>query len=89
MDLYRKDNLQSDRGLINNKIEFGSTQINSIFFKAGSKSLDLFKTGRVLVLLSYQVVPNELIAMAQRYKEFQIRKEIGKDIQRPQSKTSK
>ncbi|XP_065537494.1 probable ATP-dependent RNA helicase DDX43 [Lathamus discolor] len=35
-----------------------------------------------------QVVPNELIAMAQRYKEFQIRKEIGKDIQRPQSKPS-
>ncbi|KAM9563191.1 putative ATP-dependent RNA helicase DDX43 [Guaruba guarouba] len=36
-----------------------------------------------------QVVPNELIAMAQRYKEFQIRKEIGKDVRRPQSKPSR
>ncbi|XP_061214507.1 probable ATP-dependent RNA helicase DDX43 [Neopsephotus bourkii] len=36
-----------------------------------------------------QVVPNELIAMAQRYKEFQIRKEIGKDIRRPQGRRSR
>ncbi|KFP14901.1 putative ATP-dependent RNA helicase DDX43, partial [Egretta garzetta] len=33
-----------------------------------------------------QVVPNELIAMAERYKQFQIRKEVDKDIQRPQRK---
>ncbi|KFW08693.1 putative ATP-dependent RNA helicase DDX43, partial [Fulmarus glacialis] len=33
-----------------------------------------------------QVVPNELIAMAERYKQFQIRKEIEKDIRRPQRK---
>ncbi|KAM6138220.1 LOW QUALITY PROTEIN: putative ATP-dependent RNA helicase DDX43 [Phoenicopterus ruber ruber] len=36
-----------------------------------------------------QVVPNELIAMAERYKQFQIRKEIEKDIRRPQRKLSK
>ncbi|KAM9636452.1 putative ATP-dependent RNA helicase DDX43 [Morphnus guianensis] len=36
-----------------------------------------------------QVVPNELIAMAERYKQFQIRKEIEKDIRRPQRKPSK
>lgn len=41
------------------------------------------------MLLSYQVVPNELIAMAERYKQFQIRKEIEKDIRRPQRKPSK
>ncbi|NXE25358.1 DDX43 helicase, partial [Ardeotis kori] len=35
-----------------------------------------------------QVVPNELIAMAERYKQFQIRKEIEKDIRRPQRKPS-
>ncbi|KFR09392.1 putative ATP-dependent RNA helicase DDX43, partial [Nipponia nippon] len=33
-----------------------------------------------------QVVPNELIAMAERYKQFQIRKETEKDIRRPQRK---
>ncbi|KFM05174.1 putative ATP-dependent RNA helicase DDX43, partial [Aptenodytes forsteri] len=33
-----------------------------------------------------QVVPNELIAMAERYKQFQIRKEIEKDIRRPPRK---
>ncbi|KFP94182.1 putative ATP-dependent RNA helicase DDX43, partial [Haliaeetus albicilla] len=33
-----------------------------------------------------QVVPNELIAMAERYKQFQIRKEIEKAIRRPQRK---
>ncbi|XP_019326666.1 PREDICTED: probable ATP-dependent RNA helicase DDX43 [Aptenodytes forsteri] len=36
-----------------------------------------------------QVVPNELIAMAERYKQFQIRKEIEKDIRRPPRKPSK
>ncbi|XP_064912380.1 probable ATP-dependent RNA helicase DDX43 [Columba livia] len=36
-----------------------------------------------------QVVPNDLIAMAKRYKEFQIRREVEKDIQRPQRKPSK
>ncbi|XP_064304638.1 probable ATP-dependent RNA helicase DDX43 [Phalacrocorax carbo] len=36
-----------------------------------------------------QVVPNELIAMAERYKQFQIRKEMEKDIRRPQRKPSK
>ncbi|XP_009473965.1 PREDICTED: probable ATP-dependent RNA helicase DDX43 [Nipponia nippon] len=36
-----------------------------------------------------QVVPNELIAMAERYKQFQIRKETEKDIRRPQRKPSK
>ncbi|KAM6082346.1 putative ATP-dependent RNA helicase DDX43 [Chlamydotis macqueenii] len=36
-----------------------------------------------------QVVPNELIAMAERYKQFQIRKEIEKDIRRPHRKPSK
>ncbi|NXF45991.1 DDX43 helicase, partial [Oceanites oceanicus] len=35
-----------------------------------------------------QVVPNELIAMAERYKQFQIRKENEKDIRRPQRKPS-
>ncbi|NXI94316.1 DDX43 helicase, partial [Psophia crepitans] len=30
-----------------------------------------------------QVVPNELIAMAERYKQFQIRKEMEKDVRRP------
>ncbi|NXY72833.1 DDX43 helicase, partial [Glareola pratincola] len=35
-----------------------------------------------------QVVPNELIAMAERYKQFQIRKEVEKDIRRPQTKPS-
>ncbi|KAF1443055.1 putative ATP-dependent RNA helicase DDX43, partial [Spheniscus demersus] len=35
-----------------------------------------------------QVVPNELIAMAERYKQFQIRKEIEKDIRRPPRKPS-
>ncbi|NWZ52095.1 DDX43 helicase, partial [Haliaeetus albicilla] len=35
-----------------------------------------------------QVVPNELIAMAERYKQFQIRKEIEKAIRRPQRKPS-
>ncbi|KFP50716.1 putative ATP-dependent RNA helicase DDX43, partial [Cathartes aura] len=33
-----------------------------------------------------QVVPTELIAMAERYKQYQIRKEIEKDIRRPQRK---
>ncbi|NXN47086.1 DDX43 helicase, partial [Rhinoptilus africanus] len=33
-----------------------------------------------------QVVPNELIAMAERYKQFQIRKEVEKDIRKPQTK---
>ncbi|KAM9382199.1 putative ATP-dependent RNA helicase DDX43 [Phaethornis superciliosus] len=36
-----------------------------------------------------QVVPNELIAMAERYKEFQIRKEMEKDIRRPWRRPSK
>ncbi|KAM6207268.1 putative ATP-dependent RNA helicase DDX43 [Sarcoramphus papa] len=36
-----------------------------------------------------QVVPTELIAMAERYKQYQIRKEIEKDIRRPQRKLSK
>ncbi|PKK33358.1 DEAD (Asp-Glu-Ala-Asp) box polypeptide 43 [Columba livia] len=36
-----------------------------------------------------QVVPNDLIAMAKRYKEFQIRREVEKDIRRPQRKPSK
>lgn len=89
MHLYRKDNLQSDRSQINNKIKFGNTQINTIFVKQESESLELFKTDLVLMLLSYQVVPNELIAMAERYKQFQIRKEIEKDIRRPQRKPSK
>ncbi|NXL56900.1 DDX43 helicase, partial [Chordeiles acutipennis] len=35
-----------------------------------------------------QVVPNELIAMAERYKQFQIRKETEKDIRRPWRKPS-
>ncbi|NWS55262.1 DDX43 helicase, partial [Chunga burmeisteri] len=35
-----------------------------------------------------QVVPDELIAMAERYKQFQIRKEIEKDMRRPQGKPS-
>ncbi|NXA13237.1 DDX43 helicase, partial [Sapayoa aenigma] len=35
-----------------------------------------------------QVVPDELIAMAERYKQFQIRKEVEKDIQRPWRKLS-
>nr|XP_030123313.3 probable ATP-dependent RNA helicase DDX43 isoform X1 [Taeniopygia guttata] len=36
-----------------------------------------------------QVVPDELIAMAERYKQSQMRKEIEKDIQRPWKKSSK
>ncbi|XP_068039935.1 probable ATP-dependent RNA helicase DDX43 [Anomalospiza imberbis] len=36
-----------------------------------------------------QVVPDELIAMAERYKQSQMRKEIEKDIQRPWRKSSK
>ncbi|KAM6323484.1 putative ATP-dependent RNA helicase DDX43 [Aegotheles albertisi] len=36
-----------------------------------------------------QVVPKELIAMAERYKQFQLRKENEKDVQRPQRKPSK
>ncbi|KAM6407347.1 putative ATP-dependent RNA helicase DDX43 [Pluvialis apricaria] len=36
-----------------------------------------------------QVVPNELIAMAERYKQFQIRKGIERDVGRPQRKPSK
>ncbi|XP_014804794.1 PREDICTED: probable ATP-dependent RNA helicase DDX43 [Calidris pugnax] len=36
-----------------------------------------------------QVVPDELIAMAERYKQFQIRKETEKDIRRPQRKPTK
>ncbi|XP_068268796.1 probable ATP-dependent RNA helicase DDX43 [Nyctibius grandis] len=36
-----------------------------------------------------QVVPNELIAMAERYKQFQMRKELEKDMLRPQRKPSK
>uniref|UniRef100_A0A8C3XGW9 RNA helicase n=1 Tax=Cyanoderma ruficeps TaxID=181631 RepID=A0A8C3XGW9_9PASS len=36
-----------------------------------------------------QVVPDELIAMAERYKQSQMRKEIEKDIQRPWRKPSK
>ncbi|NXK05020.1 DDX43 helicase, partial [Herpetotheres cachinnans] len=35
-----------------------------------------------------QVVPDGLIAMAERYKQFQIRKETEKDIRRPQRKPS-
>ncbi|NWX22083.1 DDX43 helicase, partial [Aegotheles bennettii] len=35
-----------------------------------------------------QVVPKELIAMAERYKQFQLRKENEKDVQRPQRKPS-
>ncbi|NWW92939.1 DDX43 helicase, partial [Rhynochetos jubatus] len=35
-----------------------------------------------------QVVPNELIAMAERYKQFQIRKEMEKGTQRPRRKPS-
>ncbi|NWH29430.1 DDX43 helicase, partial [Chloropsis hardwickii] len=35
-----------------------------------------------------QVVPDELIAMAERYKQSQMRKEIEKDIQRPWRKPS-
>ncbi|NXU57757.1 DDX43 helicase, partial [Turnix velox] len=35
-----------------------------------------------------QVVPDELIAMAERYKQFQIKKETEKDMWRPQRKTS-
>ncbi|NXL95061.1 DDX43 helicase, partial [Alectura lathami] len=33
-----------------------------------------------------QVVPDELISLAERYKQFQIRKEMEKDIRRPQRK---
>ncbi|KAM6279729.1 putative ATP-dependent RNA helicase DDX43 [Porphyrio hochstetteri] len=36
-----------------------------------------------------QVVPNELVAMAERYKQFQIRKENEKDIRRPYRNSSK
>nr|XP_009938396.1 PREDICTED: probable ATP-dependent RNA helicase DDX43 [Opisthocomus hoazin] len=36
-----------------------------------------------------QVVPSELIAMAERYKQFQIRKEMEKDMRRPPRKPSK
>ncbi|XP_014725669.1 PREDICTED: probable ATP-dependent RNA helicase DDX43 [Sturnus vulgaris] len=36
-----------------------------------------------------QVVPDKLIAMAERYKQSQMRKEIEKDIQRPWRKPSK
>ncbi|TRZ24750.1 hypothetical protein HGM15179_002452 [Zosterops borbonicus] len=36
-----------------------------------------------------QVVPDELIAMAERYKQSQMRKEMEKDIQRPWRKPSK
>ncbi|XP_027646617.1 LOW QUALITY PROTEIN: probable ATP-dependent RNA helicase DDX43 [Falco peregrinus] len=36
-----------------------------------------------------QVVPDGLIAMAERYKQFQIRKETEKDMQRPRRKPSK
>ncbi|NXT00795.1 DDX43 helicase, partial [Jacana jacana] len=35
---------------------------------------------------AHQVVPNELIAMAESYKQFQIRRETAKAIQRPQGK---
>ncbi|NXF04429.1 DDX43 helicase, partial [Smithornis capensis] len=35
-----------------------------------------------------QIVPDELIAMAERYKQFQVRKEMEKDIQRPWRKLS-
>ncbi|KAM6323470.1 putative ATP-dependent RNA helicase DDX43 [Aegotheles albertisi] len=36
-----------------------------------------------------QIVPKELIAMAERYKQFQLRKENEKDVQRPPRKPSK
>ncbi|NWR76225.1 DDX43 helicase, partial [Centropus unirufus] len=35
-----------------------------------------------------QVVPEELTAMAERYKQFQVKKEMEKDFQRPQRKSS-
>lgn len=62
-----------------NKLPFCKTQVQ--------KFLGLLKTKRGFVLLSYQVVPDELISMAERYKQHQIRKEMEKDILRPQRKS--
>ncbi|NXN32160.1 DDX43 helicase, partial [Nycticryphes semicollaris] len=37
---------------------------------------------------AHQVVPNELVVMAERYKQFQISKEMEKDVRRPWGKPS-
>lgn len=64
-----------------NKLHFCKNQVQ--------KFLELLTTKHGFVLLSYQVVPDELISMAERYKQYQIRKEMEKDILRPQRKSSK
>ncbi|XP_042680618.1 probable ATP-dependent RNA helicase DDX43 [Centrocercus urophasianus] len=51
-------------------------------WKAASELIDILQRAN-------QVVPDELISMAERYKQYQIRKEMEKDILRPQRKSSK
>ncbi|XP_031466886.1 probable ATP-dependent RNA helicase DDX43 isoform X2 [Phasianus colchicus] len=48
-------------------------------WKAASELIDILQRAN-------QVVPDELISMAERYKQHQIRKEMEKDILRPQRK---
>ncbi|XP_072188937.1 probable ATP-dependent RNA helicase DDX43 [Excalfactoria chinensis] len=51
-------------------------------WKAASELIDILQRAK-------QVVPDELISMAERYKQHQIRKEMEKDMLRPQRKFPK
>ncbi|XP_040522656.1 probable ATP-dependent RNA helicase DDX43 [Gallus gallus] len=56
------------------------TLITKKDWKAASELIDILQRAK-------QVVPDELISMAERYKQHQIRKEMEKDILRPQRKS--
>ncbi|XP_019469124.2 probable ATP-dependent RNA helicase DDX43 [Meleagris gallopavo] len=58
------------------------TLITKKDWKAASELIDILQRAN-------QVVPDELISMAERYKQCQMRKEMEKDILRPQRKSSK
>ncbi|XP_066035778.1 probable ATP-dependent RNA helicase DDX43 [Chamaea fasciata] len=58
------------------------TLVTSTDWKFASELIDILQRAN-------QVVPDELIAMAERYKQSQMRKEIEKTIQRPWRKPSK
>ncbi|XP_021247830.1 probable ATP-dependent RNA helicase DDX43 [Numida meleagris] len=51
-------------------------------WKAASELIDILQRAK-------QVVPDELVSMAERYKQYRIRKEMEKDMQRPQRKSPK
>uniref|UniRef100_A0A8C9ER48 RNA helicase n=1 Tax=Pavo cristatus TaxID=9049 RepID=A0A8C9ER48_PAVCR len=51
-------------------------------WKAASELIDILQRAK-------QVVPNELISMAERYKQYRLRKEMEKDTLRPQRKSPK